>query len=333
MQGKSNEEGAKMKGKLVFSIAAILALCLAANAHPQAYPTKPVMLLVAYPAGGATDIGARIVASIAEKELGQPIVVVNKGGAGGQVGFMELSKQKPDGYYIGFINLPSLNTMVLDPDFKAAFTMESFTPIINQVLDPGIAYVRGESRYTEFKDLIADAKKRPGEVKVGVTGILGDDHLALLMMEKAAGVKFRMVVFEGDAPQITAILGGQIDCGFLNVAGQVPKVKGGQLRALAVMDKERVKFFPDVPTMVELGYPTIISSSTRGIAGPKGMPEAIVKKLQDVFKKTIDDPRHREKMDQTGLAIKIMVGEEYRKYMMDFHEKLRPLVEQARKER
>ena len=322
-----------MKGKLVFSIAAILALCLAANAHPQAYPTKPVMLLVAYPAGGATDIGARILASIAEKELGQPIVVINKGGAGGQVGFMELSKQKPDGYYIGFINLPSLNTMVLDPDFKAAFTMESFTPIINQVLDPGIAYVRGESPYKEFKDLIADAKKRPGEVKVGVTGILGDDHLALLMMEKAAGVKFRMVVFEGDAPQITAILGGQIDCGFLNVAGQVPKVKGGQLRALAVMDKERVKFFPDVPTMVELGYPTIISSSTRGIAGPKGMPEAIVKKLQDVFKKAIDDPRHREKMDQTGLAIKIMVGEEYRKYMMDFHEKLRPLVEQARKER
>lgn len=166
-----------------------------------------------------------------------------------------------------------------------------------------------------------------------MTGILGDDHLALLMMEKAAGVKFRMVVFEGDAPHITAILGAQIDCGFLNVAGQVPKVKGGQLRALAVMDKERIKFFPDVPTMVELGYPTIISSSTRGIAGPKGMPESVVKKLQEVFKKAIEDPQHREKMDQTGLTIKVMVGDEYRKYIMDFHEKLKPLVEQARKER
>ena len=322
-----------MKSKVVLGIVALLILTLAASAHPQAYPTKPVMLLVAYPAGGATDIGARILASIAEKKLGQPIVVINKGGAGGQVGFMELSKQKPDGYYIGFINLPSLNTMVLDPDFKAAFTMDSFTPIINQVLDPGIVYVRGDSPYKEFKDLIADARKRPGELKVGVTGILGDDHLALLMMEKAAGVKFRMVVFEGDAPHITAILGGQIDCGFLNVAGQVPKVKGGQLRALAVMDKERVKFFPDVPTMVELGYPTIISSSTRGIAGPKGMPESIVKKLQEVFKKAIEDPQHREKMDQTGLTIKVMVGDEYRKYIMDFHEKLKPLVEQARKDR
>lgn len=322
-----------MKGKVVLGIVALLILALAASAHPQGYPTKPVMLLVAYPAGGATDIGARILASIAEKKLGQPIVVINKGGAGGQVGFMELSKQKPDGYYIGFINLPSLNTMVLDPDFKAAFTMDSFTPIINQVLDPGIVYVRGDSPYKEFKDLIADARKRPGELKVGVTGILGDDHLALLMMEKAAGVKFRMIVFEGDAPHITAILGGQIDCGFLNVAGQVPKVKGGQLRALAVMDKERVKFFPDVPTMVELGYPTIISSSTRGIAGPKGMPEPIVKKLQEVFKKAIEDPQHREKMDQTGLTIKVMVGDEYRKYIMDFHEKLKPLVEQARKDR
>ena len=322
-----------MKCKVAFATVTLLISIFAEGAYPQAYPTKPVMLLVAYPAGGATDIGARILASIAEKELGQPIVVINKGGAGGQVGFMELSKQKPDGYYIGFINLPSLNTMVLDPDFKAAFTMDSFTPIINQVLDPGIVYVRGDSPYKEFKDLIADARKRPGELKVGVTGILGDDHLALLMMEKAAGVKFRMVVFEGDAPHITAILGAQIDCGFLNVAGQVPKVKGGQLRALAVMDKERVKFFPDVPTMVELGYPTIISSSTRGIAGPKGMPESVVKKLQEVFKKAIEDPQHREKMDQTGLTIKVMVGDEYRKYIMDFHEKLKPLVEQARKDR
>jgi tripartite-type tricarboxylate transporter receptor subunit TctC len=322
-----------MKYKVAFATVTLLISIFAGGAYPQAYPTKPVMLLVAYPAGGATDIGARILASIAEKELGQPIVVINKAGAGGQVGFMELSKQKPDGYYIGFINLPSLNTMVLDPDFKAAFTMDSFTPIINQVLDPGIVYVRGDSPYKEFKDLIADARKRPGELKVGVTGILGDDHLALLMMEKAAGVKFRMVVFEGDAPHITAILGAQIDCGFLNVAGQVPKVKGGQLRALAVMDKERVKFFPDVPTMVELGYPTIISSSTRGIAGPKGMPESVVKKLQEVFKKAIEDPQHREKMDQTGLTIKVMVGDEYRKYIMDFHEKLKPLVEQARKDR
>ena len=322
-----------MKGKLVFCASALLILSLAESVHPQGYPTKPVMLLVAYPAGGATDIGARILASIAEKELGQPIVVINKAGAGGQVGFMELSKQKPDGYYIGFINLPSLNTMVLEPQFKATFTMDSFTPIINQVLDPGIVYVRGDSPYKEFKDLIADAKKRPGELKGGATGILGDDHLAMLMMEKAAGVKFRMVVFEGDAPHITAILGGQIDFGFLNVAGQVPKVKGGQLRALTVMDKERIKFLPDVPTTVELGYPTVISSSTRGIAGPKGMPEPIVKKLQDVFKKAIEHPQHRERMDQTGLAIKIMVGEEYRKYIMDFHEKLKPLVEEARKER
>jgi tripartite-type tricarboxylate transporter receptor subunit TctC len=322
-----------MKGKVVFGIVALLILTLAPSAHPQAYPTKPVMLLVAYPAGGATDIGARILASIAEKELGQSIVVLNKAGAGGQVGFMELSRQKPDGYYIGFINLPSLNTMVLDPEFKATFTMDSFTPIINQVLDPGIVYVRADSPYKEFKDLIADAKKRPGELKGGATGILSDDHLSMLMMEKAAGVKFRMVFFEGDAPHITAILGGQIDFGFLNVAGQVPKVKAGQLRALAVMDKERVRFFPDVPTTVELGYPTVISSSTRGIAGPKGMPEPIVKKLQEVFKKAIEHPQHRERMDQTGLAIKIMVGDEYRKYIMDFHEKLKPLVEQARKDR
>src|SRR4030042_4825254 len=108
-----------MKGRVIFSLVAVLILALGVSAYPQAYPTKPVMLMVAYPAGGSTDVGARIVASIAEKELGQSIVVLNKAGAGGQVGFTELAKQKADGYYIGFINLPAIHTIILDPDRKA----------------------------------------------------------------------------------------------------------------------------------------------------------------------------------------------------------------------
>jgi tripartite-type tricarboxylate transporter receptor subunit TctC len=289
--------------------------------------------MVAYPAGGSTDVGARIVASIAEKELGQPIVVLNKAGAGGQVGFTELAKQKPDGYYIGLINLPALNTIILDPDRKAIFDIDAFTPVINQVLDPGVIYVKPDSHYKNLKDLIVEAKKRPGEIKVGTTGILGDDHLAILMLEEAAGVKLRIVHFEGDTPQVTALLGGQIDVSFLNVGGLTPRVKAGQLRVLAVMDKERSKFYPDVPTSVEQGYPAVISSSTRGIAGPKGLPEPIVKKLQAVFKKAIENPEHMEKMDNAGLAIKMMMGAEYGKYLMDVHKKVKKLVEEARKAR
>lgn len=322
-----------MKGRVIFSLVAVLILALGVSAYPQAYPTKPVMLMVAYPAGGSTDVGARIVASIAEKELGQSIVVLNKAGAGGQVGFTELAKQKADGYYIGLINLPAINTIILDPDRKATFDIDTFTPIINQVLDPGVIYVKPDSHYKNLKDLIVEAKKRPGEIKVGTTGILGDDHLAILMLEEAAGVKLRIVHFEGDTPQVTALLGGQIDVSFLNVGGLTPRVKAGQLRVLAVMDKERSKFYPDVPTSVEQGYPAVISSSTRGIAGPKGLPEPIVKKLQAVFKKAIENPEHMEKMDNAGLAIKMMMGDEYGKYFRELHDRTKPLVDAARKAR
>jgi tripartite-type tricarboxylate transporter receptor subunit TctC len=322
-----------MQRRFGLSLIVMLFVGLLIAAYALAYPTKPVALMVAYPAGGSTDVGARILASIAEKELGQPIVVLNKAGAGGQVGWTEMARQKPDGYYIGFINLPALNTVILDPDRKATFDAEAFTPIINQVLDPGVIYVKPDSLYKNLKDLIDDAKRRPGEVKVGTTGILGDDHLAILMLEEAAGVKFRIVHFDGDTPQATALLGGQIDVSFLNVGGLTPRVKAGQMRALAVMDRERSKFYPDVPTSPEQGYPTVISSSTRGIVGPKGLPEPVVKKLRVVFKKAMEHPEHIKNMDNAGLAIKIMIGDEYGEYIKSVHEKVKKLVEEARKAR
>ena len=146
-----------------------LAATTGSTGAQQDFPTKPVQLMVAYPAGGSTDIGARIVAAIAEKSLGQPVVVVNKGGAGGQVGWTELVRQRPDGYYIGFINLPATNTVILDPDRKAIFTEKDFTPIINQVLDPGVIWVRADSPYKTVHDLIDAAKKSPSTIRAGPT--------------------------------------------------------------------------------------------------------------------------------------------------------------------
>lgn len=220
-----------MKGRLVIGLVTMLIVALATSAYPQTYPTKPVSLMVAYPPGGSTDVGARIVASIAEKDLGQPLVVLNKAGAGGQVGWTELAKQKPDGYYIGFINLPALNTVILDLDRKATFDIGSFTPIINQVLDPGVIYVKPDSPYRSLKDIIDDARKHPGEVKAGTTGILGDDHLAILMLEDAAKVKFRIVHFDGDSPQLTALLGGADRCELLECRRNNSQSEGGASKA------------------------------------------------------------------------------------------------------
>ena len=251
-----------------------------------------------FPGRGSTDIAARIVASIAEKALGQPIVVVNRGGAGGQIGWTELVRQKPDGYYIGFINLPATNTVILDPERKAIFTEKDFTPIINQVLDPGVIWVRADSPYKTVQDLIDAAKKSPGTIRAATTGILSDDHLAILMTEEAApGAKFRIVHLEGGAAQFKEIMAGNIDVAFDNVGSIVKRVQSGEVRALAVMDDVRSKFMPDVPTMKEAGYPTVISNSTRGIAGPKGMPAPSWTSCTACSKKAMEDPDHVKKLE------------------------------------
>ena len=313
-------------------LGAAAASAFAAAALAQSYPTRQVELMVAYPPGGSTDVGARIVASIAEKMLGQPIVVVNKGGAGGQVGWTDMARRKPDGYFLGYINLPATNTVVLDPERKATFDIDAFVPIINQVLDPGVIWVRADSPYKSLKDLVDAAKKSPGTIRTATTGILSDDHLAILMMEEAApGAKFRLVHLEGGAAQMKEILGGNVDVAFDNVGSIVPRVKSGEVRALAVLDSERSKFLPDVATAKELGYPSVISSSTRGIAGPKGIPEPIVKQLAAVFSKAMEHPDHVQKMEAAGLAVKIMTGEEYARYYRETHAKAKKYTEWAKK--
>jgi len=268
------------------------------------FPARPVQLMVAYPAGGSTDVAARIVAAIAEKQLGQTIVVVNRGGAGGQVGWTDMSRARPDGYYMGFINLPALNTVILDPERKAAFKADAFVPLINQVLDPGIIWIKADSPYKSLKDLLEAAKRAPNKISAATTGILSDDHLAILMAEEAyPGAIFRIVHLEGGAAQLTAILGGHIDVAFDNVGSVYRRVRSGELRALAVMDTRRSSFLADVPTTPELGFPTVISNSTRGIAVPKGTPQAVVNRLYKVGTEMMKDPLVVKRMTDGGVTI------------------------------
>ncbi len=234
----------------------------------------------------------------------------------------------------GSLNLPATNTTILDPERQAIFNEGSFTPIANQVLDPGVIWVAANSPHKTLKDLLDAAKAKPGTMRAATTGILSDDHLAILMVEEAnPGVSFRIVHLLGGAPQMKETLAGNIDVSFDNVGGIVPQVKAGQVRALAVMDTERSKFLPDVPTAKELGMPNVISSSTRGIGGPKGMDPAVVKKLQDIFVKAMADPDHVKRLEAAGLAIKPMIGDEYVKYFNDTHEKARKYTEWAKKEK
>jgi tripartite-type tricarboxylate transporter receptor subunit TctC len=311
--------------------AAFAAALTVGPAIAQDFPTRPVNILVPAPAGGPLDFGARVLASIAEKALGQPVVVNNKVGAAGQVAWTELARSKPDGYTIGYIIMPGTNTVIIDPERQAIFNENSFVHIANQVLDPGVIWVRADSPYKSLKELLEAAKASPGAIRAATTGILSDDHLAILIAEEASpGSKFRIVHLEGAVGQLKEVMGGNVEVAFDNVASVTKPVKAGQARALAVMDKERSKYMPDIPTTGELGYPNVISASTRGIVGPKGIPEPIVKKLSEVLKKAMEDPEHIQKLEAQGLAMKPMIGPEFAAYWKDQHERAKKYTEWAK---
>jgi tripartite-type tricarboxylate transporter receptor subunit TctC len=320
-----------MKKSIIFSLVLGLFWTLGICAYAAEYPTKPITLQVAYPPGGSTDVGARIVAAIAEKAVGQPIVVVNKGGAGGQVGWTELAHQKPDGYYLGMINLPHLPSAILDPERKATFKGEDIVPIISQALDPTTISVKPETPWKTLKDLIADAKKRPGQISAGIVGYLQDDEIGYFQFAEAAGVELRRVYFDGAGPAITAMLGGHVDVLFCTVGDLFTQWKAGRIRMLTIMDKERTKFYPDLPTTAELGFPGIICAATRGIAAPKGVPEPIMKRLQEIFKKAMETKEHLDRLEGAGQPVKIMVGDEFIKYYWESFKVAQKWVDFARK--
>ncbi len=296
---------------------------------PADWPKKSVQLVIPWDAGGGTDVGFRLLAPLMEKTLGQPVEVVNKPGAGSQVGITELAKAKPDGYTIGNISGPSFQTLYLDPDRKAVFKLDDFAPIGLHVFDPGIIVVPADSKYKTLKDVIDDAKANPEKVKLSTTGILGDDHLAILQLEKLTGAKFAVVHFTGAAPAKTALLGGHTDVAFNNVSEWLAEYKSGKARPLAVLDEQRSKFYSDIPTAAEQGI-KLFSSSSRGLAAPKGTPKEIVNYISYAMEQAMKDPGIMEKMDASGLTQRYQNPEQFTNYMKDFETQVKPLVDMAK---
>lgn len=294
------------------------------------FPTKPISMIIPFPPGGSTDVGGRIVGALLEKELGQPVQVVNKGGAGGQLGWTDLALAKPDGYTIGMINLPHLPAVVVDPTRKAAFKQEDIVALASQALDPTQVAVAGDSPYKTFKDLVDDAQKRGKQIKVGIVGIMQDDEIGYLQTAEAAKFNLQPVRFDGAGPAITALLGGHIDVTFCTVGDNYVQAKSGKIKVLAVLDKERTtKFFPDVPTMKELGYGELLSASTRGFAVPKGMPEPIMAKLEAALLKVMRSEDHVKKIEDAGQPVKIMERAEFTKYYNNSYEVAKSWVGKA----
>ncbi|MFC0531477.1 tripartite tricarboxylate transporter substrate binding protein [Phytohabitans kaempferiae] len=289
------------------------------------YPRRPITLIVPFSAGGGTDLGARLLAADLEKELGGSIVVVNKDGAGSQTGLTEVAKARPDGYTIGAVNLPALDTIILSPDRKASFTIDSFDYLINHVSEPIIIAVKPDSPYRSLADLVAAVRARPDQIRTGTSGALTPEHLAQLQLERAASGRLRIAHFDGAAGSMAQFRGGRTD-----VAFTTPSFVE-DLRALAVLTAERVQNLPDVPTAVEQGYADLVMVSSRGFAVPKGVPEPVLTKLRETFQRVAASPEHQRKAAEAKLTVEVIAGAEYADHVRRGHEEAAALVELARK--
>jgi tripartite-type tricarboxylate transporter receptor subunit TctC len=296
-----------VKSKLLLALAFGLFLFSPAKAE---YPDRPITMVVAYAPGGSTDVTARILAGFIEKHLpNAKIAVINRVGAGGQIGFEALAQAEPDGYTIGFINTP--NVLTLPIERRVRFHWRQFDLLGNILDDPGGFSVHRDHPIKSLDELAAYAKAHPGDVTVGTSGVGSDDHLAMLAFEKIAGVKMTHVPFGGAAPVRGALEGRHIVLGAVNI-GEAKQFSeaGAPFRNLGQMSLKRVDIAPDVPTFKEQGY-DIEMASLRGMAAPKGLPPAIRQRLVDAVAKAADDPEFRAKMKATYSPLRFLAPAEY----------------------
>ncbi len=287
-----------MQGCISFGrrfLSMLMLSAIAAGSALAAYPEQPIKVIVAYAPGGGTDLIARAVAPFVAKHLGNnaSLVVVNRPGAGGAIGFAELAKSAADGYTIGFINTPNVLTIPIER--KSNFHWQDFDLLGNIVDDPGNFSVHADSPFKSLKDLVAYAKENPGTVTYGSTGVGSDDHISALMLERAAGIKMTHIPFKGSAEVLNGVVSKQITVAAMNIGEALGYVKGGsQIRQLGQMSVARTTLAPNVPTFKEQGY-DIVMASLRGVAAPKGLPVAIREQLVAALQKTAADPDFQAK--------------------------------------
>ncbi len=305
--------------------AALLApLGAAAQAQTSAFPEKPVTLLVPWPAGGSTDRHLRTLAEIASKHLGQSILVENKPGAGGTLAPSTMAlNARPDGYTIaqyplGMLRYPHMQKTNWHP-------IDDFTFIVGVSGYTFGFVVRADSPYKTFNDYIEAARKAPGKIDFGSTGVGTSPHLLIEEIAQAAKVQLNHIPYKGNADQMQALIGGHVMAAS-DATGWDKFVDAGQMRLLATFGEQRTKRWPDVPTAKDLGY-GVVSTSPYGLVGPKGMDPAVVRKLHDAFRKAIDDPKHLELLAQLNQEPWYRSSEEYRKWAAETFVKERATIE------
>lgn len=284
-----------------------------ARGQQAAYPSRPIKLIVGYPAGGFTDIVMRVSAVEAEKRLGQSIVVENRPGAAGVTSFLAIKNAAPDGYTIGAVNTALWRQPVLeDVSYEP---LKDFTYIVNMVDNVFAVVVLADSPFKTWADLLAWGRANQAKTSYATPPGLGQS--AHLFMEEVAArekVTWQPVPFRGSAESVTALLGGHVTFGVDTVIGTGAMVRGGKVRYLAVASDQRMKSYPQVPTMKDLGYDLSIDSPT-GLAGPAGMQPEVVKAIHDAFKYALEQPAVLAALDKADQRPRYMPTDEYRKWV------------------
>jgi tripartite-type tricarboxylate transporter receptor subunit TctC len=294
----------------------------------QTFPTKPMNLMIGYAPGGGVDLVVRAAAAAAEKHLGHPFVLNNRGGGGGSTALSLIAKEKPDGYHLigtasgGITHVPHLR--------EVTYTYEDLAPIaiFAKASNTGLM-VRGDSPFKTLKDLIDYARKNPGAVTFGVSGIGIAQHLIVEYIALKEGVKMTVVPYKGTAESFAAMLGGHITASSGGVQVSQDHIKTGRVRALVLYSEERMKALPDLPTAKNLGY----DMNAEGFffaAAPKGTPQPIVKRLEDAYRKGTDDPKYRETMAKIEMEVDFKTSEETKKIFESEYQSVGKLVQELK---
>jgi tripartite-type tricarboxylate transporter receptor subunit TctC len=308
---------------VVASLAGGALLAQARLARAQAWPSQPIRLMIAFPAGGPTDITMRVLAENAGKLLGQQVIIENRPGAGGTLPAQQLQQAKPDGHTLaqiplGVFRLPYTTKISWDP-------VKDITYILGVT---GYAFgvvVPSDSPIKNWADFVAWAKANPGKLTYGSTGVLTSPHLTMEDIAQRLGLELNHIPYKGSADMMQAILGGQIMAA-ADSTGFAPHVASGKLRVLNTWGEQRLAKFPDVPTLKELGIP-LVQASPYGLGGPKGMDPALVQRIHDVFKQAMEMPSHVEALAKYDQSLMYMSPVQYTRFAEDTFRREKALVE------